>query len=148
LSNISCESSAGRRIGSILSGIPGHPIEDVKISDVIVLHQGGGTKEDADREVPEKEKNYPEPDMFGMTPSHGFFIRHVRGLEMSGIKIESASADARPAFVLDDVEGADFGKIKIPAGPAFALSHVKDFSVYRSRPLADAELADVEKKEI
>ena len=147
LSNISCESSAGRPIGSIVAGIPGHPIEDVKISDVIVLHQGGGTKEDAERQVPEKEKNYPEPDMFGITPSHGFFVRHVRGLEMGGIKIASASADARPAFVLDDVEGADFGKIKIPAGPAFALNHVKDFSVYRSKPLADAELADVEKKE-
>lgn len=149
LSNITCESAiAGRRIGSILSGIPGNSVEDVKINDVIVLHQGGGTKEDAERQIPEKEKDYPEPTMFGTMPSHGFFIRHVRGLEMIGVKVESATADARPAFVLDDVQGAEFGRIKIPAGPAFALNHVKDISVYRSKPVPDTDLADVEKKEI
>lgn len=149
LSNISCESNvAGRRIGSILAGIPGHPIEDVKINDVIVLHEGGGTKEDAERPIPEKEKDYPEPTMFGTMPSHGFFIRHVKGLEMIGVKIESATPDARPAFLLDDVQGAEFGRIKIPAGPAFALNQEKDFSVYRSKPVPDTELAEVEKKEI
>ena len=35
------------------------------------------------------------------------------GLEMNGSRrSEHANADARPAFVLEDVEGADFGRIK------------------------------------
>ena len=54
--------------------------------------------------------------MFGTTPAHGFFIRHVRGLEMQGVKIEYSNADARPAFVLEDVEDATFGRIKVPVG--------------------------------
>jgi polygalacturonase len=150
LSNISC-SCAGSRIGSILAGIPGHPIEDVKMSDIVIVHPGGGTKEDALRQLAENEKEYPEPNMFGTTPAHGFFIRHARGVEMAGIKIEYAGAELRPAFVVEDVEGADFGRIRVAltAGvPAFALSNVKNFSVYRSKPVPDTEVTSAEKKEI
>jgi polygalacturonase len=87
LSNITCQIAASPPICSILAGIPGHPIEDVKLSNVMVRHQGGGSKEDATLELAEKEKDYPEPTMFGTTPAKGFFIRHVRGLEMDGVKI-------------------------------------------------------------
>ncbi|MFZ0732641.1 MAG: glycoside hydrolase family 28 protein [Candidatus Sulfotelmatobacter sp.] len=152
LSNITCiQSPNSMRIGSILAGIPGHAIEDVKIHDVIVVGAGGGTKEDAARQVAEKEKEYPEPNMFGVTPAHGFFVRHVKGLEMNGVKIEHANADARPVFVLEDVDGAEFGRIKAArhAGvPTFSLRDVKDFSVWRSRPVKDLELDSVETKEI
>jgi len=151
LSNISCFGAGAARIGSILAGIPGHSIEDVKLSDITIVHPGGGTKEDAQRQVPEKEKEYPEPNMFAVTPAHGFFIRHARGVEMNGVKIEHASEDLRPAFIVEDVEGADFTRIKVQgtAGtPAFGLRNVKAFSVWRSKPVADTELEFVEKKEI
>ena len=93
----SLASSAGpERICSIISGIPGHPIEDVKLSDITILHPGGGTAADAALQLAEKEKDYPEPTMFGTTPAHGFFLRHVKGIEMSGIKIESASPGCAP----------------------------------------------------
>ena len=75
LSNITCISAEGSPpIGSILAGIPGHPIEDVKISDVMMVHSGGGTKGDAQLQVPEKEKDYPEPNMFG--DDSGAWILH------------------------------------------------------------------------
>jgi len=152
LSNISCQNARGSEaISSILAGIPGHPIEYVKISDIIISHVGGGTTGDAERRLPEKEKDYPEPNMFGVTPSHGFFLRHVNFLEMSGIEICHYNFDARPSFVLEDVEGADFGRIKagtMAGAPTFVLSNVKYFSVYRSRPVPDTELDSVEKKEL
>jgi polygalacturonase len=151
LSNITCSCAAGARVSSILAGIPEHPIEDVKLSEITIAHAGGGTKEDAQRQLAEKEKEYPEPNMFGTTSAHGFFVRHARGVEMSGIKIEHAGEELRPAFVMDDVEGADFGRIKlaVTAGvPAFVLRGVKDFSVYRSRPVPDTSLASVEKQDI
>jgi polygalacturonase len=149
LSGISCmQAENSPKIACILAGIPGHAIEDVKISDVIVVNRGGGTQADAELEIPEKEKQYPEPNMFGTTPAEGFFIRHVRGLEMQGVKLECASSDARPAFVLEDVEDASFGRMKIPSGLAFVLKQVKDFSVFRSKPVPDTELAAVARKEI
>jgi polygalacturonase len=152
LSNFTCMSAAASpRISSILAGIPGHPIEDVKISDMMFVHEGGGTAADVQRSLPEKEKDYPEPNMFGVTPVHGFFIRHAKGLEVHAIKIEHTNADARPGFVLEDVERAEFGRIKAQtdAGvPTFALRDVKEFSLYRSKPVPDTELGSVEQKEI
>ncbi len=152
LSNITCQSAASSRpICSILAGIPGHPIEDVKASDIMIFHQGGGSKDDAARQIAEKEKDYPEPTMFGTTPAQGFFIRHVRGLEMDGIKIEHANEDARPVFVLNDVQGADFERVKAPSAsgaPTFVLNDVRDFSVFRSRPVPDTELQTASKKEL
>ena len=151
LSNISCTCAPGSRISSILAGIPGHAIEDVKLSDITIMHSGGGTKEDAQQSPAEKEKEYPEPNMFGTTPAHGFFIRHARGIEMAGIKIEHAGEDLRPAFVVEDVDGGDFGRIKVAVTsgvPAFALSDVRNFSVYRSKPIPDTEVVSAEKREI
>ena len=89
--------------------------------------------------------------MFGTTPAHGFFLRHVKGIEMSGIKIESASPDARPAFALHDVSDADFRHIKMPAAqgtPAFVLNDATDFSVFRSKPVPDTEVKAAQKKEL
>jgi hypothetical protein len=117
----------------------------------LIRHQGGGSKEDAMLELAEKEKDYPEPTMFGTTPAQGCFVRHVRGLEMDGVKIEHANEDARPAFVLNDVQGADFDRVKVSLSasvPTFVLNDVRDFSVFRSKPLPDTELQTVGRKEL
>jgi len=152
LGGITCmQAERSPKMACIVAGIPGHAIEDLKISDIILVHSGGGTKSDAEAQVPEKEKSYPEPNMFGTTPAHGFFMRHVKGLEVHAIKIQQASADARPAFLLEDAENAEFGRIKAATEtgmPTFVLRDVKNFSLYRSRPVPDAEIAVAEKREI
>ena len=152
IGGISCLQAEGSpKIACILAGIPGHPIEDVKIGEVMFVSRGGGTKSDAELQVAEKEKNYPESNMFGTTPAYGFFIRRAQGLEMQSLKIECPGGDERPVFVLEDVQGAEFGRLKVPVRegvPTFRLSNVRDFAVYRSRPVRDFEFAVVEKKEI
>ncbi len=152
LSGITClQSENSPKIACIVAGIPEHAIEDVKISDVILVNRGGGTKGDAEAQVAEKEKQYPEPNMFGTTPAQGFFIRHVRGLEMQSVKIEPATSDERPVFVLEDVQDATFGRIKVPFSgtvPTFVLNQVKEFSIFRSKPVPDTEIATADKKEI
>jgi hypothetical protein len=118
---------------------------------MIIVHPGGGTKSDADAQVPEKETQYPEPNMFGTTPAQGFFMRHVKGLEVHAIKIQHTGSDARPAFLLEDAENCEFGRIKAATDtgvPTFVLRDVKNFSLYRSRPVPDAEIAAAEKREI
>jgi polygalacturonase len=78
ISNLVC-SNARSRMCSILSGIPGHPIEDIQLNDIYIEHRGGGTAEDAAIQPAEEETKYPELDMFGRPmPAHGFFFRHVR----------------------------------------------------------------------
>ena len=60
ISNLVCSNSVSA-LGSIISGIPGHYIEDVKISNVQMLHQGGGTKEDARTSRPNTRTSIPSP---------------------------------------------------------------------------------------
>ena len=101
-------------MASILAGIPGHPIEDVKISDVMIVHQGGGTKEDAARQIAEKEKEYPEPKMFGATPAHGFFIRHARGCgNERGSRLNMRARILGRRLCSRMWTAADFGRIKV-----------------------------------
>src|ERR1017187_5686850 len=150
ISNIVCSNASGS-VSSVISGIPGHEIENLKLSNILIEHRGGGSKEDAGRKLEEGEKHYPEPDMFGITPSQGFFIRHVRGLEMNDIKIVCQKEDARPAFVLDDVQQADFFHINAPRNggtPLFVLNNVEEFSVTGSKSVPDAKLEKAEKKDI
>jgi len=97
--------NADWRHGSIISGLPGHPIEDLRMSDIRIYYKGGGTKDMAARKVPELEKDYPEPYRWGVMPDYGFFMRHVSGLYMRDVEVSTMTPDARPPFVYDDVTG-------------------------------------------
>ena len=145
LSNIVC-SNAASQFASILSGMPGHCIEDIQLSDIYIQHQGGGTMEQAALQPPELEGSYPEPDMFGPTPAQGFYLRHIHNIDMSHVEIAALQPDYRPAFVLDDVQGADFLRIRAPQpgiSPMFELRNVENFRVNLSRGMADTVLEKV-----
>jgi polygalacturonase len=135
--------NAAPHLSSILSGIPDHPLRDIKLSNIFMQHGGGGTAEDAKIVMPEKEDSYPDPPMFGpTTPSQGFFLRHINNLEMSHVEVAAAAPDARPSFYLQDVNRADFIAVTAPTTqPAFALNKVTDLRVVISRAAKDTQLA-------
>ena len=149
ISNLVCHNAPGWQ-SSIISGIPNHPIEDLKLSDIYVEHAGGGTTEQAATQVPELIDGYPDPGAFKVTPASAFFLRHVRNLEMSHVEVANATPDARPAFYLQDVERADFFAVTAPrnADGAFALHNVKDLRIGWSRAAADVVLASADGKTV
>lgn len=143
ISNLECHNAPSRN-ASLLAGIPNYAIEDVKLSNIFIESAGGAPAESVQINPPENEAKYPEPNMFGATPSHGFFLRHVKHLEMSHIELATIAPDPRPAFFLEDVDRADFFAITAPkpsgAGAAagnFALHQVKDLRIGWSRAAAD-----------
>jgi polygalacturonase len=147
ISNLECY-NAPMKVSSVLSGIPGYMIEDVKLSNIYVESVGGATAEEAALRPPEFENKYPEPGMFGAMPSSGFFLRHMRNLEMSHVEVACVASDARPAFFLTDVDRADFFAITAPKGPqgAFALHGVKDLRIGWSRAAGDVNLLSADDK--
>jgi polygalacturonase len=150
ISNI-VASNVNPRQCSILSGVPDHAIEDVRISDIFIQQQGGGTREQAALHPPEVENQYPEPNMFGVTPAQGFYLRHVKNIDMSHIEITSIAPDARPGFVLDDVQGADFLRVRTEKEngvPSFTLHDVRDFNCALSRGIPATTLDHVSDKTI
>ncbi|MGA8938960.1 MAG: glycoside hydrolase family 28 protein [Acidobacteriaceae bacterium] len=139
ISNIVSHDSAAVT-ASILSGIPENAIEDVKVANCYFGHKGVYPTEAIGRVVPEMVDGYPEVGKFGPTPSNGFYIRHLRNLEMSHVEIAPAKPDVRPAFYLEGVERADFFAITAPVQPNFALRNVKDLRILWSRAAKDADV--------
>jgi len=143
-------SNAESQYASIVAGLAGQDIEDVKLSNVRIHYKGGGTKQDAAREVPENEKSYPEPSMFGIIPSYGFYIRHANGISFDNVEVSFEKDDARPAFLLDDVKNAEFLRTNaelFTGAKMFVLKNVSNFSAVGSRNLEDTRIAKAEKKE-
>ena len=148
ISNI-VSSHGNSRQACLITGIPGHAIEDLKLSNVLILHEGGGTKEDAAVQPAELEADYPDPNRFGPMPAHGFYIRHVKGIDLRDVQIKSDKEDSRPAFVLEDVQTASFIHMKSQqsaGAPLFSLKNVQDFSLMQSRPTEDVYLDRVDQQ--
>jgi polygalacturonase len=102
-------------LGVVLSGIPGHSIDGVTVSNIELHLPGGGAAEDAAVNLEEKEPAYPEISMFGKKfPAYGLFARHVNGLKMQHVKISLAAADARPVIHCGDVEKLEFNDWVLP----------------------------------
>jgi hypothetical protein len=143
--------NADPKYASIISGIPGHDVEDVRFNNIRIDYEGGGTKEQAALDPPEKEADYPEPVMFGEMPAYGVFIRHVKGLEMSDVEVSYMKEDLRPAFVLNDVKDADFFRLKAqhaPDVPTFMLTNVENFSLQQSPQLSDTRIERVKQRKL
>ncbi len=93
----------------VLNCIGGGCIEGIVLSDVQVVYGGGGTVEEAQREVPEVAGEYFE---IGTPPAYGLYARNVRGLTLSNVRFEVNQPDLRPAVLLDhavDVAVNSFG---------------------------------------
>jgi hypothetical protein len=103
------------KLGCAISGLPGHPIRDVTLSNIRLRFAGGGRREDTLREVPEKADAYPECTMFGTLPGYGFYCRHVEGIRFDGIDIAWKESDERPAMVFDDVAGLEIESLRAKA---------------------------------
>ena len=147
INNVS--SSGAAQLPAILSGVPGYSIEDVKITNVYLHQTGGGAADLAALDPPENADKYPDPPMFGPLPASGFFLRHIRNLEMSNVEIAMEGLDARPAFWLKAVEGADFFRIRVPRqATAFDLHDVKDFRVFGSQFVSDTAAEHVDTRKI
>ncbi len=143
ISNVISQDSVAE-LPSIISGIPGSLIEDVKISDVYLHQLGGGASEWAGLHPPENERGYPEASMFGTLPATGFFLRHARNIEFSNIEIATAKPDARPAIWAEDVDGLDCFRMRIERGSAaFSLRSVREFRNFGSQSSKDISEAQV-----
>jgi polygalacturonase len=165
---------ADPRYPSIITGIPGHDVEDIKLNNIRILSRGGLTldqvaKQPADMvstfffrapggvparepfDTPEREKEYPEPSMFGLLPAYGFFIRHAKGIELNNVEVGFMEEDRRPAFVLDQVDGVDFQHVKAQKAAGVStivLKNVENFTARGCTPLPDTQIPKADRREM
>ena len=96
------------RYGCCITGLSGHPVEDVCVSNVSIHHQGGMTADSlaqiSQAMMDEKVAEYPEATMWGALPAKGFYVRHARGVTFDHIEVLTTLPDERPLFVTEDAE--------------------------------------------
>jgi polygalacturonase len=125
-------------LGIIITGLPEQPIEGLRLENIRLVYNGGGTKEQAEATPRELDTGYPEPR--GTNPSYGLFARHVRDLELRAINLRTEKPDARPAMMCVDVDGLDIDDFKATVGEGIPLAKfdgVKRLTV-RNSPALEA----------
>jgi polygalacturonase len=127
--------------GCSITGLPDHPVENVTISNVRIQFAGGGTLDDAARQLEEKPETYPSSNMFKILPAYGFYCRHVSNIDIHSISLDVISPDLRPAVICDDVQKLDLNNVDAvihEEAPAYvSFSNVSDASVYNCRPVGN-----------
>jgi hypothetical protein len=127
ISNVVARSAT---LASSITGIPGHYVEGVTLSDIHMIYNGGGTAATAEREVPEIIENYPDAWMFGPLPSYGLYCRHVDGLKLRNIQVSYEGEEERHAFICDDVRNLEVDSFSgmAPTGglPLMKFMNVQD----------------------
>jgi polygalacturonase len=115
ISNI--EATGANPTGCAISGLPEAKIENLTLSNVRLSFEGGGTKAEAAREIPEKPADYPEYSMFGKLSAYGLYCRHVKGLKLFNVQLQLEKPDRRHAVVFEDVEDAMIDCLDAPLSP-------------------------------
>jgi polygalacturonase len=138
---------AGGPIGCSVSGIPGHEVEGIRLSNISITFPGGGSASDAARVPEEAVDQYPEGTHWGRLPAYGFYLRHVKDVSLTNVTLRSSPPELRPALVATDIAGLTLTSFRAEGGggiePLLRFVDVRRATVQGSAPLnaVDAFLA-------
>lgn len=135
-----------QRYACFISGIPGHEIEDLHIHNVRLIYPGGGSGSWTRKDPSEEVKGYPDPTRFGGEPAYGFYVRHVKDLELTDVELSANKPDVRPPFYVQDVGSLYLDHVSATHRakvPMFVLDGVKEFTTEQVDGVADMRLKNV-----
>jgi hypothetical protein len=123
----------------VLNALDDMVMEDIRFDDVRITYGGGGTMEEAQREIPQVAGEYFD---VGTPPAYGLYARNVRGLALNNVRFDVAQADLRPAVVLDKVTDATLHAFSAQGNPGaksvVRLMNTQDVLVSAARVLTPA----------
>jgi len=125
----------------LISGVPGHNIKDVELKNIKLYFNSMGTADQIKNEVPELEKGYPEPGIFGTLPAYGIYIRHAEILKLENIDFSPTYNEQRPAIMSDDVNRLDIRFVTAPYNiniPALIQKKTSATTLFQSLNLPDS----------
>jgi len=129
----------GKKSGIQIMGLPEMPIEGVRLDNIRLVSEGGGTAQDAARVPQELGSGYPEPGRLGILPAYGIYARHVKDLELANIATSFQKQDLRPAAAFVDVDGLQIDNFKARTAHGISAAviskDVRDLSIRNSPSL-------------
>lgn len=88
---------------SNVCGLPGIPLENITLRNISLSLDGGCQSFNPD--VPDDHGGYPEVYVYGkILPAKGIYFRHVDGLILENIVVETERPDVREPLVFDDIK--------------------------------------------
>ena len=130
IENVTATGPARSRIACSVTGVPGLRPSGITIRNVDLLFPGGGVAADFTTVVPEVASHYPENRMFHAIPlpAYAFYVRHADGVRFENVRTKFASAEERPAVVIDDaqVEIDGMCRFQTPVGGAETVARMSD----------------------
>jgi hypothetical protein len=140
-SSIPTHAYPGEALSCVALSCPdGAVMEGISMSNIHLVFEGGGTKEDGER------RNLPfsasEYFTLGTMPAYGLYARGVHGLMLQNVRLEVKTTDLRPAVILDRVKDAAMNGLTIQANPmaesALRFVSSEDVLLAQSRLLTKA----------
>lgn len=104
ISNVIAD-GVGKMSGIQICGLPELPVQNVRLDNIRLISDGGGTSADAAIAPRELGAGYPEPSRIGILPAYGVFARHVQDLQLADISTSFETNDLRPAMICSDING-------------------------------------------
>lgn len=140
ISNVIAD-GVGKMSGIQIMGLPEQPIEGVRLENIQLICDGGGTKQDAEISPKELGTGYPEPGRIGTLPAYGVYARHVRNLEVSNVRLSFQKEDLRPPMACSDVDGLEIDNLKAQVAEGVPHSKFEGVKrmVVRNSPGIEAE---------
>ena len=123
----------------VLNGVGEDLLENISFNDVHVTYEGGGTIEEANREIPKMAGEYFE---IGTPPAYGMYARNIRGLTLNNIRFEVKTEDHRPALTFENVSDATINGLaaqaSLKAESLLRFSNVREVLISATRVLTAA----------
>ena len=88
---------------SNICGLKESLLENITLRNVHLKLDGG--VQEYNQNVPEEAQDYPEVYVYGrILPAKGIYFRHINGLTIDNLTVETYREDKRENFVLEDVK--------------------------------------------
>jgi polygalacturonase len=91
----------------LIAGLPGHPLRDVALRHVSLEFDDKVDPALIMSSLPEFDTEFPPAEVWRFLPAHGFYCRHVDGLEFTEVTVTVVQPDRRPALILNDIAGLE-----------------------------------------
>lgn len=109
----------------LISGIPGHRVQNVVIENISCTLPGEGKKALDSVVLAENIADYPEVTMFGKDmPVSTVYIRHAEQIQLKNMQVTTKKPEERTSIYLSDVQQLEWKNSTVPA-PASNLSLLK-----------------------
>lgn len=87
---------------SNICGLKGHELKNITLENIYLKLHGGCSE--YVRKVPEDAQDYPEIYVYGkVLPAKGIYFRHINGLKLKNIKVDTYEKDIRDPLVFDSI---------------------------------------------